>query len=602
VNTSRASVTTGAAALALLVSACTASPPTSAPAAAPLPEPTRPLLFEDVTEQVGIEHTHTPDGRKTLPPNCVFSTANATADSRTDLFDCVEERQSGGVAVGDVTSNGHPDLYFTRIGAPGVLYVNDGTGHFTDHTAAAGLDTVDVDTAGAGFADLTSNGHLDLYITTLGAEQHLLYINDGTGHFTEQAQRRGAAVLSDLPRGGASVNFGDVNRDGLLDIHVADWVSQQRFSPTWSPHTRLLRNRTEQPGTFEDITTIAAAEIRRPLTDDLHRPVPVPDDRRPSMTFASALADLSGNGWPDLVTAGDQGTSALLRNTSHGTFVDESDTAGIGIEISSMGLALADLNGNGRLDMFVSAIADPDRSCNGRPCEPQGYRGNALYINNGDLSFTEVADAAGVRDAGWAWGAAFADFSNRGHHDLFVTSGWSLGGERGVGFHRFDQYDPSPSYLYQQLPGAQLQFVEVAEQSGITSYASGRGVAIADLDGDGRLDIIVANNAEMPTIYRNSTPDSGNWLRVNVAGRGAGATNRDGYGARVSATIDGRTATYEVGAATHFLGQSERTLHIGAADAPAVDELVAHFPATGRTVTLTDIPTNQTITVREPAN
>ena len=170
--------------------------------------------FTDVTESAGVVYQQ---HALATPPDCVF------------VQICDLDRMSGGAAVADVDGDGDPDLFVTRLDAPDILFENQGNGQFVDATAGSGLEGFDLQSNGAAFGDVDNDGDPDLFVVVLAAPndpvngRNFLFINDGDGHFTEEAVARGADLSTDLPRALWSVNFGDYDRDGWLDVHLTEW-------------------------------------------------------------------------------------------------------------------------------------------------------------------------------------------------------------------------------------------------------------------------------------------------------------------------------------------------------------------------------------------
>ncbi|MGI9432029.1 MAG: CRTAC1 family protein [Myxococcota bacterium] len=518
------------------------------------------VFFTDVTETAGVQYQqHLPQS----PPNCVFEVV------------CDLDRMSGGAAVADVDLDGDPDLFVTRLDAPDILFENQGDGTFVDATAAAGFAGFDLQSNGAAFGDVDNDGDPDLFVVVLAAPddpvngRNFLFINDGTGHFTEEAVSRGADLSTPFPRALWSVNLGDYDRDGWLDVHLTEWSGT-------GTHGRLLRNLgVAGPGEFEDVT--AAAGL----------------DSVGIRGFASTFVDLDGDGWQDLAVAADFGTSRLYWNDGDGTFRDGTLAAGVGTDENGMGSTFGDFDLDGDLDWFVTSIFDPDETCEQQNCN-WGYTGNRLYRNDGDRTFSDATDAAGVREGFWGWGTAFLDFDNDGDEDLVMTNGVDF---PGTSIDAAWENDPMRFWVNDGAGG----MTEASAELGIDDTGSGKGLLTFDYDGDGDLDVFVVNNGSAPRLYRNDLVSDNDWLRVQVEGV---RTNRDGLGVQVwvQTDPDGPRQYREVGAASHFVGQSENVLHFGLGPTRGkVAEVTLYFPASGRQMHYMNVEANETLVVRERA-
>jgi hypothetical protein len=543
-----------------------------------LPSGTVVPKFEDVTEQAGLGGAC--QGERREPPNCWFSRAAVarrfpTFHPNDPIFAskdaCTPERETGGIAVGDYNGDGWPDLYVTRLDGPGILYRND-HGHFRDVTSIAHLDVLHEPSNGAAWADLDNDGHLDLIVTTLAGKQIYVFMSDGHGHFTEEARARGLAMPANSPLAVQSVNVGDFDGDGYVDVEFTEW---RIFGfGNAAPRARLFRNLgAKHPGYFTDVTEQAGVDMRRPLV--------------PAWSFSSAMTDLDGDGRPDIYVASDFGTSKLFWNEGNGRFSDGTRAASVGTEENGMGLTVADYNGDGKPDVFVTSIYDPNERC-GDQCT-YGRSGNRLYRNAGNRRFTDVTTVAGVRDGGWGWGTAFFDPTNSGLLDLVATSGIDYPASP------TDQFLDGPTHLWEQVaPG---RFVDVAGSAGMTEPGPGKGLAVLDFDRDGRMDVVIVRDGRTPVLYRNVTPSPGHWLAVRLVGR----DHRNALGAVVQVQPQGgRTATYWYGSVSHFLGQSDDMVHAGLGAATTVTKLVVHWPD-GHVTTQQAVPADRMITIAEDA-
>lgn len=549
-----------------------------------------PLAFKDVASSAGLTHIQS---ELRYPPDCLFN------DLISDSEGCELERISGAVAVGDANGDGLDDLYFTRLDGPGLLYRNNGDATFTDVTESSGLANLDFRSNGAGWADLDNDGHQDLVVTTFKGNRYYLFMNNGDGTFSEQAIERGTAVADTGQRSGFGVAFGDIDNDGYTDIHLTEWMSAGGQTIESASHTRLLRNRgASQPGYFDNVTESAGVELGLTVRDTTG----TSQVTTPNYSFASALTDLDGDGWVDLIVAGDFGTTQLFWNDGDGTFTEGTDSSGIGFTGNAMGLAVADMDGNGFQDVFITAIAGRADFCQGRPC-PIEQTGNRLFRNNGDRTFTEIQQEAGVTDGAWGWGAAAFDANNNGLLDLVMTNG--------VQFDANESYIPligpfrnTPKRLW--LNRGNGTFGEVATQVGIDVEIPGTGLAVFDMNGDGHLEVIMVHPLASPSLWQNNATSDNHWLRIAVEGT---TSNRDGLGAVVEVVRRaGEPAIIRhVGTNSHFQGQSERTVHVGLGPDAGLDNGSVHrvrvlFPATGREVVMDNVMTKQELRITEPAS
>ena len=306
-------------------------------------------------------------------------------------------------------------------------------------------------------------------------------------------------------------------------------------------HSRLFRNRgATQPGHFDDVTAAAGVSIEGPGT------------RQP---FSPAFVDLDRDGWRDLALVADAGTTRLFWNDGDGTFTDGTDAAGVGLTGSEMGSTFADVDLDGDLDWFVTAIS----------CQPP-YRigptctGNNFYHYEGGRVFSQQNSAAGVTVGHWGWGAAFFDYDNDGDPDLVQTNGESLPFDDYEVLGEVNHYRSDPMRFWENDGTGQMS--ERSAVVGLTDTGEGKGLLVLDYDGDGDLDVLVVHTGTGPKLYRNDGGNRNGWLRIRTIGT---ASNRDGYGAqiRVVATAGAAGQIREIGVDTHFLGQSERIAHVG---------------------------------------
>ncbi len=515
------------------------------------------VVFTEVAAAAGINHVHS---EFQTAGNCLVDTLMPPKQG----WFCSIDWSSGGAAAADFDEDGWVDLYVTRPYAADLLYRNTGSGSFVDVAANVGLANQTHDD-GAAWADIDNDGDLDLYVTTIGEPGHKLFINHA-GHFVDEAQARGAALIDGHPQTGTTAVFGDYDNDGWLDLYVGDWHTTALG--TQPSHSRLLHNRGEaQPGVFDDVTVQAGVDV-----DLVYQQSTGGIDG--TFVFSAGFADMDSDGWLDLLLASDFGCSRLFWNQGEGNFLDTTFASGVGTDENGMGSAVGDFDRDGDLDWFVTSITGPLKT------------GNRLYAYAGDRQFVDVTDVADVRGGDWGWGAAFFDQDNDADLDLVMTNGWN-----------------GTLYLEDTMVGWTNQgsgsgsMVKSSPAVGFVDQHQGRAVVTFDYDRDGDLDVFVANNGAEPKLLRNDSITSNHWLQLDVRGT---VSNRDAIGARVWLTAGGITQLHEIGGSSHYLGHSERIAHFGLGDASVVEQVRVVWPASGAELVLTNLAVDQRISAIEP--
>jgi hypothetical protein len=549
-------------------------PPAPPAPAAPPGAPTMPVAgdaappppgFVEIARQAGVAFTH-----------------------RTRTFDNAYAEIMAGytalgaaVAVADFDGDGWEDLFLTDSAEHGSnhLYRNltgdTGELRFAEVTAAAGVGTgndASNATADALWLDYNGDGRADLFVVRFGRSQ--LFRNLGGGRFREVGAQAG---LDRYANAITAVAF-DHDRDGDVDLFVGSYFQPVNVfapdTPRFFPESfetadngggvTLWRN--EGGGRFVDATGEAGIALS-------------------GWTLDLGHADFDGDGDEDLFVACDFGTDRLLVNDGDGTFTDRTREA-LGIDTKKgMNAEWGDYDNDGRLDLYVSNITDDYMR-----------EGNFLWHNNGDGTFTDVARETGTHDTGWGWGARFLDFDNDGWLDLYVVNGWVSAGPQSYVPDIFamivrpdvDLVDVRswPPMGNKTLSGFQRKrlfhnlgnglFADVAPRHGLDSDRDGRGIAVADLDRDGRLDLVVANAGSAAQLYRNVVAPVGGWIGLELVGR---ASNCDAVGAQVRATAGGRTQLRFVDGGNSFAGQGSRRLHFGVGPASAVERIEVRWPS-----------------------
>jgi hypothetical protein len=500
------------------------------------------------------------------------------------------ESTGSGCAFIDFDGDGHLDIYLangwaldedpSRVRERGrnVLYRNRGNGTFEDVTGAAGVGD---DGWGCGVcaADFDRDGHVDLYVTNFGPNR--LYRNRGDGTFEEMAARAG---VDDDGWGGAAAFF-DADGDGWLDLYLANYVDCTMEDVLAARRTNRWRNaavtmtgpfglrggrdrfyHNNGDGTFTD------------ATDDVGM-----TDRAESYGLGVLASDLDNDGDVDVYVANDSNPNYLYRNDGDGTFTEIGAWCGAGFSgdgaaQAGMGVDAGDLDGDGLQDLIVTNFIRDF---------------STLYRNVGDLFFDDVTARHDVRAATYhalSWGCAFFDLDLDADLDLVVVNG-----------HIYPQVEDHPELeeSYRQRPtllrndGGRLGDVTDDAGPGFQSPIGGRGLALADYDDDGDLDLLITAIDAPPVLLRNDTPHTGHWLRLRLLDRhGAPA-----IGARAILTIADRSQRRELRSGSTYQSQSALEIHVGLGDAAIVERLDIHWPDGTRTQR-TNVAANRVVTIR----
>jgi len=519
-----------------------------------------PPIFQDVTAKAGITFVHT---------------SGATPDKH------MIETFGSGVAWIDFDNDGFVDLYFVS-GAPGssnVLYRNNRDGTFTDVTQRSGAAAITTAyKTGVAVGDYDNDGDLDVYITAFGP--NILLRNNGDGTFTDVTAAAG--VAGGAKEWSTSTGFFDYDRDGDLDLYVANyldvrdenpWCGQRKpgyrmyCNPTIFEGTpdRLFRNNGD--GTFTDVS--AKAGIANPAGKGL----------------GVVFCDFDRDGDPDIYVANDLVRNFLYRNNGDGTFTDVAYGAGVGFDINGkpqagMGVDCGDIDGDGYPELFVTNFSEEL---------------NTLYQNRGDGTFEDVTQKLGLA-SGYlplGFGTKMYDVDNDGDLDLHVTNG-----------HVVDNvklYQPNLSYeqkdlLYENVGG---RFRDISAEAGpaLQALRVGRGLAVADYDNDGYLDVAILSLGRRAVLLKNQAARKGNWIEIRAQGT---ASNSFGLGATVRATVQGKTLVREIDNVASYLSSNDTRLHIGLGSATTIGRLEILWPS-GRKQVLEAVTANRILGVKEPA-
>ena len=437
------------------------------------------------------------------------------------------EFMTGGGAAGDFDNDGDLDLFIIGGSASrDHLYINDGTGHFTDQATAWGVDRAHQG-SGAAVGDFNNDGWLDLMVTSLGTpteprtDWSVLYQNNGDGTFTDVTSTAGVGEGNNTFLADAfSPAFGDYDLDGDLDLAVAGWYGG----------SSLYRNNGD--GTFTDVTLTALDIDITGFTG--------------MRAFAPRFVDVDGDRYPEILFVGDFETSKYFRNNGDGTFTNLTPGNGTGLDSNGMGNTFGDYNNDGLFDWYVTSRIGTD----GIP--GPGASGNMLYMGTSTPHvFVEESVARGVNHGFWGWGAVSIDIDHDGDEDIFATNGFSSSG-----------HTMTPSRMFQNDGAA--NFVDIASVCGMSDAGQGRGVVHGDFDGDGDQEIVLIQGREKHVYYRNDLSGSDiNAITLDFDTSAVANLAPNGFGTRVELSSASGSQLRYMDGGTNYLSTSELNVHFG---------------------------------------
>ncbi|MHC4742046.1 MAG: CRTAC1 family protein [Planctomycetota bacterium] len=522
------------------------------------------ILLHDVTKEAGITFVHT--------------------DGSTGQF-YIMETVSAGLALFDYDGDSDTDIYFlngavlgeTKVEkkARNALYRNDGNWKFTDVTKQAGVGDTGFG-LGVTVADYDNDGDLDMYVNNYGP--NLMYRNNGDGTFTDVTAQAGVACGNKV---GATAHFLDMDKDGDLDLFVANYVDftydkhkidsisgvSRYAGPMDYPPTTNNLYRNNGDGTFTDVSLESGIAEHK------------------GWGMGGICADYDNDGDTDIRILNDVYADFLFQNDGTGKFQEVALMTGMaynihGDQLGSMGVDCVDYDNDGWLDFFQTSY---------------NKEMAVLYRNIEGRMFEDISIAAGIASVTVVpvtWGTGFVDFDNDGDHDIFVACGHL---EDTVELYNNSETYFQRNILLMNTGEGKFENVSKTAGDGMKVRLSSRGAGFDDMDGDGDIDVVILNSRREPTILRNDSKNTNHWIQIRLRGV---KTNRDGVGARVK-VVSGKLAQIaEVHSGRSYQSHYGMRLHFGLGNKKQVDRIEVRWIGGGVDV-VENVAANQRLIITE---
>jgi enediyne biosynthesis protein E4 len=553
---------------------------------------------------------------------------NLEENSALNYFNYNYIYMGGAVSVGDINNDKLPDLYYSSSMGTNKLYLNKGNMQFEDITEKAGVAAKDGVKTGVTMVDINNDGLIDIYQCRSGlnpsGRSNLLFINKGDMTFEESATKYGL----DDQCGTNHANFFDYDKDGDLDMYMlnipTDFGTVNSIRVEKNAQGELVR--INKPASAFESDRLYQNNGNNTFTDVSAKAGII----NRAFGLSACVSDFNSDGYLDVYVSNDYvEPDVLYINNKNGTFSNKIGEYLQHTAMNSMGMDAADINNDALVD-FVSLdmiseenyyqkeLQTPMKKDRYNTMVKYGYgkqqMRNALQLNNGNGTFSDIACLSGISNTDWSWTALANDYDNDGWKDIFITNGFfrdftnqdyvnfTVDSVRRAGSTSKDINDymklvPShkiQNYMYRN--NRDLTFENVAQKWGLSEKTFSNGAAYADLDADGDLDLIVNNQNEPSFIYKNQTRERnlGNYLQLIFEGN---PKNPKGTGAKALLRNDSEMQYNELTPTRGFLSSVEQILHFGLGTASIVEELQITWPD-GKIQSLKNVTVNQRLVVR----